>query len=62
VIPEEPAVVGELAPPAMPVIEPSIEPRQDLPKTAGNGFTMVFAGVGLLLGAVLLKQLRVALE
>jgi hypothetical protein len=61
-VPAEPALVGELAPPAMPVIEPPIEPRQDLPKTAGNGFTIALAGVGLLLGAVLVKRLRVALE
>jgi hypothetical protein len=55
-------VVGELAPPAMPVIEPSIEPRQDLPKTAGNVFTIALAGVGLLLGAVVLKRLQASLE
>jgi len=62
VVPEEPAVVGELAPPAMPVIEPSIEPRQDLPKTAGNVFTIALVGVGLLLGAVVLKRLQASLE
>jgi hypothetical protein len=31
---EGPALVGELAPPVMPVIEPAYEPRQELPKTA----------------------------
>lgn len=61
VVSEEPAVIGELAPPAMPVIEPPIEPRQELPKTAGNGFAIALGGVGLLLGAALLKRLRVAL-
>jgi hypothetical protein len=38
--PEEPAVVGELAPPALPVIEPPYEPRQDLPKTASSTFAI----------------------
>ena len=58
VVPEGPALVGELAPPAMPVIEPPIEP---LPKTAGNVFTIALAGIGLLIGAVGMKMLRSAL-
>lgn len=62
VVPEGPALVGELAPPAMPVIEPPYEARQELPKTAGNEFTIAFAGIGLLMGAVLMKMLRGALE
>ena len=56
--PEEPAVIGELAPPAMPVYEPPIEPRDDLPKTAGNTFAFALAGVGLVLAAALLRGLR----
>lgn len=62
VVPEGPAIVGELAPPAMPVIEPPYEARQELPKTAGNVFTIALAGIGLLMGAVLMKMLRGALE
>jgi hypothetical protein len=62
VVAEGPAIVGELAPPYMPVIEPPIEPRQELPKTADNGFTIAVAGIGLLMGAVLMKVLRGALE
>jgi LPXTG-motif cell wall-anchored protein len=61
-VPEGPAIVGEIAPPTLPVIEPPYEPRQDLPKTASNSFTIALAGVGLLLGAVLLKGLRTTLE
>ncbi len=57
-----PAVVGELAPPAMPVIEPPYEPRAELPKTASDSFTIALAGVGLLLGAALLRVLRTAIE
>ena len=56
--PEEPTVVGELAPPAMPVIEPPIEPRQDLPKTASNLVAIALAGVALIVGAALLKTRR----
>ena len=56
--PEEPVLVGELAPPAMPVIEPPYEPRQDLPKTASNTFAIALAGVALLVGAALLKVRR----
>jgi len=60
-VPEGPAVVGELAPAAIPVIEPPIEPRQDLPKTATNTVAIALAGVGLLLGAALLKVRRASL-
>jgi hypothetical protein len=59
---EGPALVGELAPPVMPVIEPAYEPRQELPKTAGTGFTITLVGIGLLLGAVVTRMLRAALE
>ena len=57
-LPEGPAVVGELAPPAMPVIEPQYEPRTELPKTASGTFALALAGVALLLGAALLKGVR----
>ena len=57
--PAGPAVVGELAPPAMPVIEPPYEPpREELPKTASYTFTTALAGVALLLGAVLVRARR----
>lgn len=59
--PKEPAVVGELAPPALPVVEPPYEARQDLPKTASNTVAIALAGVGLLLGAALLKARRTTL-
>ena len=60
-IPEGPAVVGEIAPPAMAVIEPPYEPLQELPKTASNAGAIALAGVGLLIAAVLLKGLRATL-
>ena len=63
VVVEGPAVIGEIAPPAMPVIEPTYEPvRQGLPKTASDTFVIALAGMGLLLGAALLKGLRTTLE
>jgi hypothetical protein len=61
-VPEGPALAGELAPPALAVVEPAIEPRQELPKTAGNGFTMALAGIGLLVGAAFVRALKDALE
>jgi LPXTG-motif cell wall-anchored protein len=60
--PVGPVVVGELAPPAMPVIEPPYSPPAELPKTASDTFVIAIAGVTLLAGAVLLKGLRGALE
>jgi LPXTG-motif cell wall-anchored protein len=60
--PVGPAVVGELAPPAMPVVEPPYSPPAELPKTASDTFVIAMAGVTLLAGAVLLKGLRGALE
>jgi LPXTG-motif cell wall-anchored protein len=54
----EPTLVGELAPPAIPVIEPPIEPRQDLPKTASNVVAVSLAGIALIVGAALLKARR----
>ena len=56
--PEEPILVGELAPPAMPVVEPPIEPRQDLPKTASNLVAIALAGIALVVGAAFLKARR----
>lgn len=56
--PEEPLVVGELAPPAMPVIEPAVEPRQELPKTASNLVAISLAGIALIVGAAFLKARR----
>ena len=43
-VPEGPAVIGELAPPAMPVYEPPLEARADLPKTASDTFVIALAG------------------
>lgn len=65
VVPEGPALIGEIAPPVMPVIEPpyeQVEPREELPKTAGDFFTIALAGAGLLLGGTLLQALRAKLE
>ena len=63
VVVEGPAVIGEIAPPTMPVIEPPYEPvRQELPRTASETFVVALAGLGLLLGAALLKGLRTTLE
>jgi LPXTG-motif cell wall-anchored protein len=56
--PEEPMVLGELAPPAIPVVEPPIEPRQALPKTASNLVAVALAGVALIIGAALLRARR----
>jgi LPXTG-motif cell wall-anchored protein len=61
-VPEGPAVIGELAPPAMPVYEPPLEARADLPKTASDTFVVALAGLGLLLGAALLRGVRTTLE
>ena len=62
-VPEGPALLGELAPPAMPVIEPPYEPLpQALPKTASDAFAIALASVGLIVGAVLLRGLRGALR
>jgi LPXTG-motif cell wall-anchored protein len=61
-VPEGPAVIGELAPLAMPVYEPPLEARADLPKTASDTFVILLAGAGLLLGAALVKGLRTTLE
>jgi hypothetical protein len=61
-VPEGPAVIGELAPPAMPVYEPPLEARADLPKTASDTFVILLAGVGLLFGALMLGRLRTTLE
>ena len=62
IAPVGPVVVGEVAPPAMPVIEPPYEPLAQLPKTASDTFVIAMAGLALLLGAVALKGLRGALE
>lgn len=60
--PETPAVVGEVAPPTLAVAEPQgpvpQQARAELPKTASNLPLFAIAGVALLLGAALLKGVR----
>jgi LPXTG-motif cell wall-anchored protein len=46
----------------VPVYEPRLEARADLPKTASDTFVIALAGLGLLLGAALLRGLRNTLE
>jgi hypothetical protein len=58
---ERPALVGELAPPAIPVIEPPFEPAPALPKTASNTAAVALTGIGLVLAAALLKLRRATL-
>jgi LPXTG-motif cell wall-anchored protein len=60
-VPRQPVLVGELAPAAIPVIEPPLEARQELPKTASNTVAVALAGAVLFLGAVLLKVRRATL-
>ena len=58
-LPEGPALVGEIAPPAIAVVEP---PSQELPKTATATYTIALTGIGLLLAAVVLRRLRTTLR
>lgn len=60
-LPEGPAIIGEIAPPTMPVIEPPYEPREELPKTASGTFVIALAGAGLLFGALAMRGLRTVL-
>jgi hypothetical protein len=59
--PEGPIVVGEVAPPAMPVIEPTLEARADLPKTASATGLIALVAMGLLLTAAFVRGARIAL-
>lgn len=60
--PETPVVVGEVAPPTLAVTEPQApvpqQARAELPKTASNLPLFAIAGVALLLGAALLRGVR----
>jgi len=56
------AVVGEVAPPSMPVIEPTLIARAELPKTASATGVVALAAVGLLLAAAFVRGSRVALS
>lgn len=60
--PAGPLVVGEVAPPAMPVIEPTLEARADLPRTASATGLIGLGAVGFLLMAALVRGMRVALN
>jgi len=59
--PAGPVVTGEAAP-AMPVVEPTLEARAELPKTASAMGITALAAVGLLLAAALVRKARVALN
>ena len=59
-VPPEPFVIGELAPPAMPVIEPAYEPRADLPKTASATGLVGLGAVAFLLAAAFVRRIRMA--
>ncbi len=60
--PEAPSVVGEVAPPTLTIAEPeapvSQQARAELPKTASNLPLFAVAGLALLLGAALLRGVR----
>lgn len=60
--PAGPAQRGEIAPPSIPIPEPSLQARADLPKTAS---ALPLVGIGalmLLLGAGIIRGWRVALN
>jgi len=61
-VPTEPVVVGELAPPAMPVIEPPYEARADLPKTASATGLVGLGAIAFVLAAAFVRRMRVALD
>jgi len=61
-MPEGVIAVGEVAPPAMPVIEPTLEARADLPATASATTLIALAAVGLLFGAAFVRGARIALR
>ena len=60
--PEAPAVVGELAPATLAIAEPQQQARAELPTTASNLPLFAMMGVALLLGAALLKGVRLVRE
>jgi LPXTG-motif cell wall-anchored protein len=67
--PEAPALVGEVAPPTLAIAEPRQQARAEvpqaraeLPKTASNLPLFATMGVALLLGAALLKGVRLVRE
>lgn len=62
VAPVGPTALGEIAPPYIPVIEPTFEARSGLPKTASATSFIALTAAGLLLGAALVKRARMALE
>jgi hypothetical protein len=61
-VPTGPVLVGEIAPPAMPVIEPPYEARADLPKTASATGRVAIGAVAFLLAAALVRGVRTALD
>jgi LPXTG-motif cell wall-anchored protein len=56
--PEAPAVVGEVAPSTLEIVEPQQQARAELPKTASNLPLFAIAGVALLLGGALLRRVQ----
>lgn len=60
-VPTGEVVVGEIAPPTLPVIEPTYEARADLPKTASATGLIGLAAVGFLLLAAGVRRARTTL-
>ena len=61
-VPSEPLLVGELAPPAMPVVEPPYEPRADLPKTASETGLVGLGAIAFVLAAAFVRRIRTAVD
>jgi hypothetical protein len=61
VTPAGPVLVGEVAPP-MPVIEPTLEARADLPRTASATMLTGLTAVALLLAAAFVRRARLSLD
>lgn len=61
-VPTGAVVVGEIAPPTVPVIEPPYEARADLPKTASATGLVGLGAVAFLLAAAFMRRLRTAVD
>lgn len=60
--PTGPIVTGELAPQTTPVVEPTLEARVGLPRTASATGVIALAAMGFLLAAALVRGARMALN
>jgi hypothetical protein len=61
-IPTGPVVLGEIAPPTVPVIEPPYEARGDLPKTASNTGLVALTAVAFLMAAAFVRRFRTSVD